>query len=228
VTGIEFSKDLLEMKDEALKRWFMVDQFAMFSQLARDKNQPVTATQIWQMIGEKATLLSPAIETHSKYLKTVDDRMIDIAERSGRPPFDPDTIANITDVVVSTLGRNARTIGVNPVFVGPLAQAQKVSQVMQPIQATMEAVAPIIEIWPELRHKYRSYELAGKIEDAQGFPQDVIKPKEEYEEDVAAEAAAIAQQQQLENSIEMAKASKDVSGPVDETSVMANVAGAIG
>ena len=65
--------------------------------------------------------------------------------------FDPQTIANITDVVVSTLGRNARTIGVNPVFVGPLAQAQKVSQVLQPIQATMESVWPIMEVAPEIK-----------------------------------------------------------------------------
>lgn len=227
VGGLEFSKDLLEMKDEALQRWFFIDQFAMFSQLARDKNQPVTATQIWQMVGEKATLLSPAIETHSKYLSSVDARMVDIASRRGHGPFNRRTVENIADIVEGVLGRAVSDINVQPLFVGPLAQAQMTSQALQPIQAWTAEITPLMQMNPQLIHRYRLPKLASKIEDAVNFPQDAIVSQEEYDEAVRLEDEANAAQQQTENAIEMAKASKSLQGPVDDTSVMSQVAEAV-
>ncbi|KKN04873.1 hypothetical protein LCGC14_1093010 [marine sediment metagenome] len=227
VGGLQFSRDLFELKDEALQRWFFIDQFAMFSRLARDKNQPVTATQIWQMMGEKATLLSPAIETHSKYLSSVDARMIDIASRRGQGPFNRRVVENIADIVDSVLGGFSDGIDIQPLFVGPLAQAQMTSQALQPIQAWMAEVGPLMEFNPQLRHRYRWPQLAGKIEDAVNFPQDVIVPQEEYDEIVKAENAAALAQREQENAVEMMKASKNLQGPVDDTSVMAQVAEAV-
>ena len=109
-----------------------------------------------------------------------------------------------------------------PVFIGPLAQAQKVSQAIEPITSTMEAVRPLIELFPELRHKYRPYDISSKVEEALDFPQDGVRPKEEWEERVAAEQQAAAAQQQAEMALEMAKAAPAVSGPVDEKSILAN------
>ena len=73
--------------------------------------------------------------------------------------------------------------------------------------------------------KYRWYKLTGKIEDALDFPQDVVVPEDEWDEKVRVANEAAAQQQQQLMAIEMAKASKDVSGPVDETSVLATATG---
>lgn len=228
VGGIQLTPDFMNIKIEALKRWFYIDQFQMFSDLAMQRKQPVSASQIWQMAGEKATLLSPAIETHSRYLETTDARMIDIEARAGRGPFDPDTMANITDVVQSALGEVAKSVGVRPVFIGQLAQAQKVSQALQPIQSTMEAVRPLMEINPQLRHMYRWYETADDVNEALDFPQKNVVPKEEFDERVAAENAAAAEKEQALLGIEMAKASKSVSGPVDENSILATVGKAAG
>lgn len=227
VGGIEFSKDLLDMKDDALQRWFFIDQFAMFSNLARDKNQPVPATQIWQMMGEKATLLSPAIETHSKYLSTVDARMVDIASRRRQGPFNKRRMENIQDIIESTLGRRVDSVDVQPLFVGPLAQAQKTSQALQPIQSTLDVVGPMMQINPQLVNKYNWYKLAGHAEDALNFPQDVIVPREEYDEIVAAQNQAAKAQQEQENAVEMMKASKSLQGPVDDTSLMSQLSEAV-
>ena len=224
IGDVMLNKEMSDIFEDALKRWFYIDRFQMFSDLTRTNKQPVTATQIWQMAGEKATLLSPAIETHSKHLEMADARMIDIEVHRGEGPFDPDVMANITDIIENTLGRTARSFGVRPVFVGPLAQAQKVSQAIEPITATMGAVSPLIEMFPELRHKYRPYEISGKIEDAFDFPQDGVKPKEEYDEIVDAERQAALANQQAQMAIEMAKAAPAVSGAVDETSILAETA----
>jgi len=223
VTGIQFSQEAMEIKVESLKRWFYADQFSMFTDLANNKNQPVTATQIWQMAGEKATLLSPAIETHSRYLESVDARMIDIEYRAGRGPFDPETMGNITDIIRSNVTREIKEVDIQPVFIGQLAQAQKTTQALNPIQNTIEAVAPLFQVEPNLRFKYRWYELAGKVEDALDFPQDVVVPKDEYDKRVAAANKAAADQQELENTIEIAKASKDVSKNVEPDSILATV-----
>ncbi len=75
VGDVALTKDTADLYDEALKRWFYIDRFAMFSDLARSKKQPVSASQIWQMAGEKSTLLSPAIETHSRYRVGRDAKM---------------------------------------------------------------------------------------------------------------------------------------------------------
>jgi len=223
VSGLQFSKDLMELKIEALKRWFYTDQFQMFSDLALRNKQPFTATQIWQMAGEKATLLSPAIETHSTYLETIDARMIDIEVRAGRGPFNPQRMANITDIVLSNLQRPVRSVGVRPVFIGRLAQAQKVSQTLEPITSTMEVVKPLMEINPQIRFMYRWYETANDINEANDFPQKNVVPKEEWEKMVEDDNAAAAQQLQTENAVELMKASKSLGAPIDETSILSGV-----
>ena len=230
VGDIRFSPEFMDIKIEALKRWFYIDKFQMFSDLAMAKNQPVTATQIWQMAGEKATLLSPAIETHSRYLETTDARMIDIEARAGRGPFGPDVMANITDIIQSALGEAARTTGVRPVFIGQLAQAQKRTQAMEPIIGGLGALreSGLLEMDPELIMGIRTYDTMDDILEAHDFPQKNIIPKEEFAEIKAVLAQQRAQQQQAMMAIEAAKAAPSVSGPVDENSILANVAGAAG
>jgi len=225
ISGLQFNLDWMENKEEALRRWFFVDMFQMFSQLATDNKQPVSAQQIWRMAGEKSTQLSPAVETHSAHLETSDARMIDIEARAGRGPFAPDEMANVTDIVVSQLGRNARTIGIQPVFIGPLAQAQKVSQALEPIQTGLEAARPVIEIFPEARHAYRPYKIIELQNEAIDFPQEAVVPEEEWQKIVQSERQALAQQRQAELAIEMAKAAPSVSGEVNESSILAKVAG---
>jgi hypothetical protein len=224
VGNVQFSIEFMDIKVEALKRWFYIDQFAMFSDLAMQKNQPVSASQIWQMAGEKATLLSPAIETHSRYLETIDARMIDIEARAGRGPFNPDTMANITDIIVSILGEVA-SVNVRPVFIGQLAQAQKKTQAIEPIMSGIGAVrdSGLYEIEPDLVHAIKAKETHDELLEAVDFPQDLVVPKEEYAEIKAGLNQQRAADKQAAMAIEMAKAAPAVSGPVDETSVLANV-----
>jgi len=226
IGNVELTKEAIELKVEGLKRWFYVDGFQMFTDLVRTNKAPLATYHLWQMAGEKATLLSPAIETHSKYLEIVDERMMGIEIRAGRGPFDPQKMENIIDIVLSNINRPIRSIGVKPVFIGQLAQAQKVSQALEPIQRTMQAVTPLMQVFPTLKFMYREYETANDINEAMDFPQKNIVPKEEYDEAVKQYNEAQAQQQQIENSIEMAKAAKGVSGKVEPDSVLGALAGA--
>lgn len=225
VGGIQFSIELMNMRKEDSARWFMTEFFTKFTNMIETNKQPVSAAQIWQMVGERATMLSPAIETHSTYLEDIDAIMMDTEKRAGRGPFAPDELGNLQDIIESVLGEVPDSVDVSPVFIGPLAQAQKMSQAIEPILTTMEAARPVLELFPEAKHRYRPYKILDHIDEATDFPQDAVVPKEEYDETIAAINAAAAQQQQAEMAIEMAKATPSVSGAVDETSVLAQVGG---
>ncbi len=226
VGDVRLSQELSDIYEDALKRWFYIDRFQMFSDLTTRNKQPVTATQIWQMAGEKATLLSPAIETHSRYLEAADARMIDIEVRAGRGPFNPEDMDRIQDIVFSNLVDGLDTVGIQPVFIGQLAQAQKLGQALEPIQAGIESLVPLAAFFPDLPSlMIREYDVADHLLAATDFPQDALNTKDQYEEAKATLAQARAAQQQAENAVEMAKASKSLQGPVDETSVLAKVTG---
>ena len=228
VGDVKLERELFELYEDALKRWFYIDKFQMFSDLIRTNKQPITATQVWQMAGEKATLLSPAIETHSRYLESCDDRMMSIEWTAGRGPFNRDTLANITDIILSNAKGPVGGIGVMPVFVGALAQAQKRNQALEPIQSTMMAVTPLLGIEPDLKMMYRWWDTANDINEAFDFPQKNVRPKEEYEKIIAALAKKRAEDEQLAKALEIAKASKDVSGKVEPDSILGVMAGAAG
>ncbi len=227
VGSVEMNKELSDIYEDALGRWFFKDKFEMFSALVRTGNSPPTATQIFQMAGEKATLLSPAIETHSKYLSDADARMVNIEVAAGRGPFDPRTMANITDIVLSNVPNPdvIRSVGIQPVFTGILAQAQKQSQALEPIQSGLAIAGPLIEVFPQLKLKFREGELLDEALRTVDFPEGTIIPNDEYLERVAAANEAAAKQQQFENSMEALKNSKNVQGPVDENSILAKAAG---
>jgi hypothetical protein len=229
IGSLNIPSEIIEIYDEALQRWFFIDKFQMFSQLARQNKQPVTATQIFQMAGEKATLLSPAIETHSKYLSVADARMVDIEARAGRGPFDPDTMANITDIILSNATENVVTIGIQPTFVSPLAQAQKLTQALEPITTGIALVreSGLLDMEPDLKHGLRLKGTMDKMLEAVDFPASEIVPTEEYDEIVAGINEQRAAQLQQENQIELMKASKALQGPVDETSVIEQVKEAV-
>lgn len=229
VGGLEYSKDLMELKIEAVKRWFHADCFQMFTDLLRLHKQPVSASQIWQMAGEKSTLLSPAIETHSSYLKGVDALMMDVEIRAGRGPFSPQRIAYISDIVANILGPLSK-IGVRPVFIGPLAQAMKASQALEPIISTLGAAAEshLFELYPDLRYAIKEYKTLNDIAEAKDFPQKNLETEEDYEEIKAALARKRAEDEQLAKGLEIAKATKDVSGKVEPDSILGALAGKAG
>lgn len=208
IGDINWTKDLTEELKDAVRRHCHLDLFQMFTNIAQTKKQPLTATQIWQMAGEKSTLLSPAVETHSRYLADVDERVMGIEIRAGRGPFSPNEVANILDVIFSQSKGPVNSIGVVPEFIGPLARAQRTQQALDTIQSGLSAASPMFQLFPDLVHAIREYDTLDDILTATNFPQKDIKTKDEYNaitEQLNAARQQAAQQQQM---IDMMKASK--------------------
>jgi hypothetical protein len=215
-----FTKDLMDDFKEAIKRHFHLDLFNLFSQIARDRNQPLTATQIWQMAGERSTLLSPAVESHSKYLADVDARMLEVEMRSRRGPFDEDTMANVMDAVMSHAPRGPIRPGVTAKFVGPLARAQRIQQAVEPIISGLQTLAPVFDLFPQSKAIIREYELADRLAEVTDFPMDAVATKEEYMEIVATMQAKAQSDEQFLKAIEMAKVAPGMGKAVEPNSPM--------
>ncbi len=223
VANIDLSAEYLNMKDDAVSRWFMNDVLNVFSDLAFEKNQPITAYQASLINAEKTALLSPAIETHSVYLEDIDARMVGQEIRAGRGPFAPLELDNIRDIIESAIGELAN-VRIKPLFVGKLARSQKVVSAIGPVVSAMDIVGPLMDRNPQLVFAYDWWEAANIVNEAVDFPQVGMVSKKVYDERVAADNEAKAKEQAQLMAIEMAKAAPGVSGAVDESSVLAGVA----
>jgi hypothetical protein len=222
VGDIRLSREEMEFNAERVKRWFLTDQFLKFTDLTNTLRQQPTATQIIKIAAELSVQVNPGIATFTTgFLADVDERMMDIEIRAGRGPFNPARMEDISQIIQSIADEfgAVTTISLTPVFTGPLARAQKVKQELDPILEGLGVAGTMFEVWPELKNAVREHGTLERVFKATGFPLQEFKSEDEYNEIVAAireaEAAAIAQQQQ----IEMIKASKNLQGPVDETSI---------
>lgn len=213
IGDIRINEAMVQLSEGKIRRWFMADLFNKFSDLIRTNKQPVSAAQIWQMVGENATQLSPAIESHSRYMKDSDARHVDIASRRGEYPFDRWTMEEVFFHVVQNSRRRIGNISIVPNFIGQLAQAQKQSQELEPIRAGVSMIVEsgITALAPETKYCIKGYETVDKMMQAVNFPQNCVRPKEEVDKMFLQEQQAVAQQQAFENAVEMAKAAKPAS-----------------
>lgn len=226
IGDVLLDKDLSAQIGKSVERWFQTDHFLKFNQLTITNKAPISTIQIIRMTAEIAIQLITGISTYTGgFLRSVDDRVIDIESRAGRGPFAPDVMANITDIVVSNSKTRVDKISIVPIFVGLLARAQKVKQELDPILDGIGAAQPLFALDPDLVNAVRLHPTLDDIFTATNFPMKNFMPKEEY--DVLKQTLMDARQQEKQQlmGLEMAKAAKGLSGPVDETSVLATAAG---
>lgn len=218
-----YNKDLSAQLGEAIKRHLHIDQYVMFAEIARMNKQPLTALQIAQIMGEKATLLSPEIETQSRYLNDVDARFMSIEAEAGRGPFAPSEIANIIDIVSQILPGPIPTIGIVPQFVGTLNKAQKIQQQLAPIDAGLDIIAKHAQVLgPSVTRAIKPYQSLDAALTAVGYPMAARTEEDEFNELIAADMQAEMQQAGMAQAAELMKASKGITGPVDPDSILAN------
>ena len=226
VGDIKLSKDELEINAEKIKRWFFTAQFLKFTDLTSTLREQPTATQIIKIAAELAVQVNPGIATYTTgFLADTDARVVGIESRAGRGPFNPATMAKIVDIVIGITEQRESKISVIPVFIGPLGRAQKVKQELDPILDGLGALVPLFDIYPDLKNAIREYGTAEDILKAVGFPLKNLRPEDEYDKIVAELTEARARMEAQQFALEAAKASKDVSGAVDETSILAGATG---
>lgn len=178
----------------AIERHFKVEFFIL---LASQEGGAKTATEVMELMGEKAAVLGrPITRLNTECLNPIIDRIFQIELEGGRLPVAPPEIEDAE-------------IDVN--FVGPLAQAQKRLFETQGIRFGLEAVIPFFELWPETKDIPKPDESIRKVLRASGWPQEAINDKLEVQKIRDIRAEAIQQENMQQDMMQMAEMGEKVA-----------------
>lgn len=188
---------------ENIKRWFHIDFFMLLSEYQLRQGSMPTATQVMGMLGEKAVLLGPTIETaENTWMRDIDRIFVSIEDRAGRLPMPPDIVEYYSEGELI------------PEFIGPLSTMQREFHARRQAENALIAVEPYFAYWPETKHKIKAEEAVERILEQNDFWQDAIRDKAEYDEIIR----AMTQRQELQEGLELAeRASKVVPSLQRET-----------
>ena len=168
--------------ESRVRDWCFVDFFLMLQ--ANEKNR--TATEVVELQGEKAAVLSSLIVNQNNALSAIIRRTFNILARQGELPPVP-----------SILKGSGAQLDID--FIGPLAQAQKKYHQSGGVAASLQFANAIFNLTPEAKDYVNGDVLLTNVFDTNGFPQDAIREEEEVTaiRKARAQAAAQAQQQQM-------------------------------
>ena len=204
-----WAMDFIDRRDKTVGRHFFRDMARMIENYSRDHTQPPTAYQLSQMISETLVLVGPAITSYAgPALQGVDEQFIESQMRTGRLFKE----TNPPDELFETDGE------VNTVFTGPLLQGLRYSMLSKRIEQPLMMAAPIFELAPESKQAIRWGDLVEKILEGGDFPQEVIVPKEQRDQALAAMQEEAQQAKMIERMGAMADMTPKLQGETSEKS----------
>lgn len=192
---------IVERKQRALKERFHVDTFLMLSSLEGRGDR--TAYEVSEMMAEKAAVLGAELGPLNTELDDLNEIVYDIESAAGRMPDPPD--------ILFQLAANDPSLRFDPVYMGPLAQAQREKFSKTGIRKFFTEIAPIVNVKPEALDKINADAAVDILGEINNVPQEIL-----YSDDEVAKTRKgrlIAQQQQtaLENMQGMAEGVKTAS-----------------
>lgn len=186
-TGENYPITLQELAnyEQNVKDWFYVDYFLAL----QEKQGKMTATEVMELQGEKAATLSTFIVSLNDFLSNLIKRSFNILLRADRlPPIPPSLIESNAVLKID--------------FTGPLAQNQKKYHQMGGTMQALQAVAPIMQMFPNAGDFIDADEMMKSTMEGMGMPQNVIREDDDVkkirEDRIQAQQQAAAQQQQME------------------------------
>ncbi len=153
--------DREERKRAIIEDHFKVKFFTMLYQAAMEGRR-LSIPQVLEMQGEKATQMGTLVgRLISESFDPIIDRVFQIEWDAGRIPPPPPAL-------------RGHRIEID--YMGPLAQAQKKMFMIQGIMQGLDALAPVAQIFPEVRDRVDPDEIAKVILEASGMPVKAIRP----------------------------------------------------
>jgi len=176
-----------ERRDQIIRQHFAVDFFLALTAAAERKVE-LTATQVIEMMGEKAAILGTRVGMlQSEAMDPIHDRVFDIEARAGRMPQPPPILLDLAGGHIEIQ------------YLGPLAQAQIRLSRSRSIQAGIALVGQIASVAPTALDVVDWDGAVIESLDSSGFPMHLIRPPEQ----VAAIRQQRSQMMQQEKQVEM-------------------------
>ena len=190
--------DQIRVKEEAISRKFLVDFFLLLNR----RDATMTATEVMELQGEKASLLGSVIgRLNSEVLDQVVSRVFEIEFNAGRIPPPP-------QVLIENLGEAQVEIE----YFGPLAQVQKRQFASKGITNSLATIIPLSELRPEILDKVNFDGVVDQLFEANNTPTQAQNDDETVrkirEARAQAQAEAIQQQQALAQAEQVPNLSK--------------------
>ena len=151
-----------DKKQDIIEKHFHVDFFLMLQRAERE----MTAREIIERMGEKASVLSASIGDLSVVLDRIIDYVFYIESEAGRIPPVPEVLRQYSDEPLDI------------VYMGPLAQAQKRLFETQGIRLGLEIALPIFQMNPESMDEVNWEETIKQLLVSNGFPQSALNTPE--------------------------------------------------
>ncbi len=157
--SLEWQQDAIRQIDQH----FMVDFFLM---LERSDKQ-MTAREVMERQGEKAAVMGARVgRLQSDVLNPIIDRVFDIEQEAGRIPPLPQILMDL----------GGQKIEVD--YLGPLATAQMRLFKNQGITASLQIIAPIMEVKPDIADNINWDEMTREILETNGMPSKCINDED--------------------------------------------------
>ena len=208
--GANFPITLETVKDieERVKDKFHVDFMLMLQAQQAQK----TATEVIELQGEKAAMLSSLIVNQNKALSEIVKRTFSIMYRQNRLPEVPEMLRGSGAVL-------------NIDFVGPLAQAQKRYHQTGGVQTSLVLAQPVIQMSPESLDYIDVDKLLINVLDTNGFPQSAIREEDDVQkmrqQRAQAQMQAMQAQMQMQQQAQLTQNYDKLNEPVQQGSPIA-------
>ncbi len=185
-TGENYPITLQELAnyEQAVKDWFYVDYFLAL----QEKQGQMTATEVMELQGEKAATLSTFIVSLNEFLSNIIQRSFNLLMRAQMLSPPPMALMNQNAIIKID-------------FTGPLAQNQKKYHQMGGTVQALNAIGPIMQMFPNAGDFLDGDELMKSTMEGMGMPQNIIREDDDVkkirEDRIKAQQEAAAQQQQM-------------------------------
>ncbi|MDR2746746.1 MAG: head-tail connector protein [Treponema sp.] len=192
-TGMNFpiTIQVTDSIEARIRDWFQVDFFLMLQHQGQGK-APMTATEVMELQGEKAAVLSDLVVNLNEALSRIVQRSFNILWRQGKIPEPPEELM-----------RSGSSLKVD--FIGPLAQAQKRYHEAGGIAQGLSLVGSVVQIYPEAVDVVDFDEMIRTGLEGTGVSQFIIREREDIERIRRERAEARAQAQQQAMALEQQK-----------------------
>lgn len=183
----------------AIREGFHVDAYLMLTQLAGEGGQK-TAYEVAELLGEKAAILGAELGPLNMSMSRILERVFEIGTMAGRMPPIPDILYDLAEQYPG--------LRFDPIYLGPLAQAQREKFHKSGIMKFMGDISGLIQAVPDALDNIDTDQIVSELADIDNVPQTIIRDPKVRDSIRAAKIQAQQQAQQMQGIGEMAQMMK--------------------
>lgn len=190
-----------EAKQRSIKERFHVDTFLMLAQLEGRGQR--TAYEVSELMAEKAAVLGAELGPLNTELDSVLDYCYELELNARRMPPPPDVLLD--------LANDDPTLRFDPIYMGPLAQAQRDKFAKEGIRKFFLEITPLVQVKPETLDNLKADDTFRYLAEIDNVPEELLEDAQAVQRVRKARTDAMAQQNMADSMEQGASTIKTIS-----------------